>query len=71
MERYRVLLSSQLEKDYKAIADRFNMAMEQVLSGAVQIYAEWLNQKTYEGICDLSNLPKICPSISQKGNAST
>ena len=59
MERYQVLLSSELSEAYQTMADQLGMSVEQILSAAVHIYAEWLNQKTYEEICDLSRLRRI------------
>lgn len=52
MNRYQIMLSSDLEEAYRMIAEHLDMSMEQVLSSAVQIYAERLTLESFNGVCD-------------------
>lgn len=52
MSRYQIMLSPDLEETYQMMAEDLEMSMEQVLSSAVQIYAERLTLQTFDGVCN-------------------
>lgn len=56
MNRYQIMLSTDLEKTYEMIAEQLGMSMEQVLSSVAQIYAERLTLMSLDSVCDVGRV---------------
>lgn len=68
MSRYQVMLSPDLEETYQMMAENLGMSMEQVLSSAVQIFAERLTLQAFTGVCDTG---RVCDYVDQSREAFT
>lgn len=68
MSRYLIMLTPDLEETYQTMAKDLGMSMEQVLSSAVQIFAERLTLQAFVGVCDTG---RVCDYVEQSREAFT
>lgn len=66
MDRYSVILSSDLAGFYQSVSDNLDMSVEQVLSGALQLYAERLSLLSFEAVTNTKQLEKGMDLLMQK-----
>lgn len=68
MSRYMIILTPDLEETYQMMVEDLGMSMEQVLSSAVQIYAERLTLQAFDGVC---NAERVRDYVEQSREAFT